>query len=136
MNDKESWKDLDRSVLDDLEKPLKAASEQLSKIGNIVADAFVKGWEQVTYAFDEIMKALPNPENIRKIGCKVRAYEKARARSKRNSQWVKRCKHGRTQKTRVKAKYCDCQIVGIINRANEDLHIRRVQEGSEDDAIG
>lgn len=136
MNDKESWKDLDRSVLDDLEKPLKAASEQLSEIGNIVADAFVKGWEQVSYAFDEIMKALPNPENIRKIRCKMRAYEKTRARSQRNSRHVKRHKHGRTQRTRVNVKHDDYRTAGIINRTNEDLHIRRVQEGSEDDAIG
>ena len=136
MNDKEPWKDLDRSVLNDLEKPLKAASEQLSEIGNIVADAFVKGWEQVTYVFEKFMGACPDPESIRKIRCKTRAYEKARARSQRNSRHVKRHKHGRTQRTRVNVKHDDCRTAGIVNRANDDPHIRRIQEGTGGDAVG
>ena len=136
MNDKESWKDLDRSVLDDLKEPLKAASEMIFDLGCIIADAFVKGWEQVSYVFDKIMKAYPGPEGIRKVRCKMRAYEKTRARSQRNSRHVKRHKHGRTQRTRVDVKHNDCRTAGIVNRANDDPHIRRIQEGTEGDAVG
>ena len=78
-----------------------ACTGEVAAIFNKVVEATTEIFNDLRKAIEEFVEAL-GVDWCRNQGVYLRSRAKAQDRSRRNNQTVKRYKHGRTQRTRVK----------------------------------